>query len=132
MASEDPKPKSYRPFVAARRPRSKAEVKPEWRILVHRKHVKTWNNIPDVCGESNAGELWLHLATQPDKPPRLGTVTPMKGRQYGETDEGLSRVYHYELSGAGRVDYRYCRTFVSEKGDEHAIVQIISIDLTSH
>ena len=57
----------------------------------------------------------------------------MKGRQAAALQDGSSRVYHYEVSGAGRVDYRYnpkCKT--SPDGDEHAVVYVISIDLSSH
>lgn len=132
MTEDDPKPLSYRPFVAARHPLGKAPEKPLWRILVHKKHVDLWNRIAEVCGDSNAGELWLHLAMQPDQAPRLGTVTPMKGKHNGATSDGKSRVYHYEVSGAGRVDYRFCKDWKASKGDKHPVVWIVSIDLASH
>lgn len=131
--AENQKPKSYRPFVVARYPATgKAPVKPSWRILVHRKHLERWNSIASVCGESNAGELWLHLATQPDQRPRLGTVTPMKGNQHGKQADGTSRVYHYEVSGAARVDYRFNAEAKAGKGDKHPVVWIVSIELGSH
>lgn len=129
----DPKPKSYAPFVSARYPAAGSPPKrPKWRVLVHRKHVERWNKIAEVCGERNAGEIWEHLTTQPDKPPLLGTVTPMKGRQYGKQEDGTSRVLHYEVSGAGRVDYRYNPKTIATKGDEHPVVWIVSIDFGSH
>jgi hypothetical protein len=85
-----------------------------------------------MCGESNAAELWLHLSTQPDSQPRLGNVTPMKGRHYGPKD-GMSRVYHYEITGGGRLDYRYNAEYrTSSSGDAHRVVQVISIDLGGH
>jgi hypothetical protein len=70
---------------------------------------------------------------QPDQPPRVGTVTPMKGRHNKSTADGTSRIYHYEVSGAGRVDYRYNPKYkTSPDGDEHPVVTIVSIDLSSH
>ncbi|GAA3058860.1 MULTISPECIES: hypothetical protein [Actinomycetes] len=132
--TENPQPKAYRPFVAARYPASGQPVeKPVWRVIVHRKHVDAWNRILDLCGESNAQELWQHLTTRPDQQPLLGTVTPMKGRRYGPTADGMSRVYHYEVTGAARVDYRFNPNYrTSVDGDPHRIVQIISISLGSH
>jgi hypothetical protein len=101
-------------------------------VIVHHKHVRAWNRILDMCGESNAGELWYHLTTQPDQPPRLGTVTMMKGGHKAATADGMSRVHHYEITGGGRVDYRYNREYVASQGDPHPVVQIISVDLGSH
>lgn len=92
MHSDHPKPKAYAPFVAARYPApGRPAEKPRWRVLVHRKHVERWNRILDVCGESNARELWDHLTSRPDRTPLLGSVTPMKGRRYGPTEDGMSR-----------------------------------------
>lgn len=131
--SNSPKPSAYRPFVSARYfgPGRPPET-PQWRVLVHRKHVETWDSIPARCGESNARELWEHLTTAPNEKPRLGTVSKMKGRQFAATGDGMSAVYHYEITGAGRVDYRYKREFVAHRGDPHPVVQIVSIDLGSH
>ena len=134
MSRNDPKPKAYAPFVSARYPASgHPSEKPAWRVLVHRKQVQDWNRITEMCGESNAIELWTHLTTQPNQKPLLGTVTPMKGRQYGATCDGMSRVYHYEITGGGRVDYRYNKEYrVSGSGDVHQIVQIVLVSLGSH
>ena len=133
MTDADPKPKAYRPFVAARYPASgRPRTKPDWRVLVHRKQVREWNRIAETCGESNAQELWDHLTTRPDREPLLGTVTPMKGHQYGPTADGMSRVYHYEITGGGRVDYRYNAEYRVGRGDPHRVVQIVLIALGSH
>lgn len=134
MSSGEPKPKAYAPFVSARYPASgHPSEKPAWRVLVHRKQVEDWNRIAEMCGESNAPQLWTHLTTRPDQKPLLGTVTPMKGRQYGATSDGMSRVYHYEVTGGGRVDYRYNNQYqVSESGDAHPVVQIVLVALGSH
>lgn len=129
----DPAPKAYRPFVAARYPaEGRPPKQPEWRVVVHRKHLDQWKRIREVCGESNAKELWQHLSMQPDRQPLLGCVTPMKGRHYGPSD-GMSRVYHYEITGGARLDYRYKAEYrTHDGGDAHPVVQIISIDLGGH
>ena len=101
-------------------------------MLVHRQQVQDWNRIAEMCGESNALEFWTHLTTRPNQKPLLGTVTPMKGRQYGATTttDGMSRVFHYEITGGGRVDYRYNKEYqVKGSSDAH---QIVLISLGSH
>ena len=102
-------------------------------MLVHRKHLPDWNRVAERCGQSNARELWKHLTSQPDQAPELGTVTPMKGG-HNKAKGGMSRVYHYEVTGAARVDYRYNPKYTTDSADadEHKVVQIISIDLGSH
>lgn len=129
----EPKPDAYRPFASARYPlEGKPDNKPEWRVLVHRKHLERWSEMESRCGQANSKELWVHLTTRPNQEPLLGTCTPMKGGRYKATD-GWSRVFHYEITGAARVDYRYAAAFSDGKlGDEHKVVQIISIDYGSH
>lgn len=57
----------------------------------------------------------------------------MRGRRYGPTSDGMSRVYHYEITGGARLDYRHnARYQVGGTGDPHPVVQIVSIDLGSH
>lgn len=130
--TDDPEPKSYRPFVSARYPgRGKPSKKPKWRVVVHRQHVDKWNQLLELCGVSNADELWEHLSQQPDQPPKLGSVSLMKGK-LGKKAGSMSRVHHYRITGAGRIDYRYDPKFVADGGDEHPVVQIISIDFSSH
>lgn len=131
--SDDPKPGAYRPFVAARRPGASPETPPRFRVVVHRKRAGLWAALEVEVGLQNAQRLWDHLAMRPDMPPLIGSVTPMKGGTYGPQSDGWSRVFHYEVSGAGRVDYRYnARHKTRPGGDEHSVVRIISIDLGSH
>lgn len=134
MGGDDPKPKAYAPYVSARYPApGSPDDKLTWRVLVHRKHLEEWKRIFEVCGDSNARELWIHLTTRPDQKPLLGTVTPMKGRQNGPTADGTSRVHHYEVTGGARVDYRHNSNFrVNGSGDPHRVVQIVLIKLGSH
>lgn len=133
MSRSEPQPKAYRPFQSARKPGGKPDVQPEWRVLVHRKHAAAWSNLVERFGQTNADELWDHLTTSPDRPPRLGTVTPMRGKLGKALNDGTSRVYHYEISGAGRVDYRFHPSFSSAPDREpHPTVFIVSIDHRSH
>jgi hypothetical protein len=56
----------------------------------------------------------------------------MKGGHFGPKD-GMSRVYHYEITGGGRLDYRYNVEYrTGTGGDAHQVVQVISIDLGGH
>jgi hypothetical protein len=51
----------------------------------------------------------------------------------GRAVDGFSRVVHYEISGAGRINYRFHDTYDrGAHGDPHRIVQILTIDLASH
>lgn len=128
-----PAPGAYSPLVSARFPLDGRPAEaPQWRVLVHRKYLDAWGELAERCGDSNAEELWRHLSLRPDHPPLLGTCTPMKGR-LGKEKDGWSRVYHYELTGAARVDYRHHAKFDEGLiGDEHRVVQIVSIDYGSH
>ncbi|AEH10268.1 MULTISPECIES: hypothetical protein [Protofrankia] len=57
----------------------------------------------------------------------------MPGKHHGPKWDGYSRTIHYEISGAGRIDYQYCSaTTEGADGDAHAVVKILTIDLTSH
>jgi hypothetical protein len=95
--------------------------------------VQDWNHITEMCGESNAIELWTHLSTQPNQKLLVGTVTPMKDRQFGATPDGMLRVHHYQITGGGRLDHRYNKEYrVSGSGDVHQIVQIVLVSLGSH
>jgi hypothetical protein len=130
--SEDPKPSSYRPFVSARRPGGPPAGKPKWRVIVHRKHLQLWNDLVDRCGLQAAQQCWDQLAFNADRPSPFGNITMMKGKlRHGK--DGWSGVHHYEITGAGRVDFQHHANFSGGAiGDEHAVVRIISIDLGSH
>jgi hypothetical protein len=57
----------------------------------------------------------------------------MKGKHNGPKWPGYSKTVHYEISGAGRIDYQYCAaTAEGKEKDPHAVVKILSIDLGSH
>lgn len=57
----------------------------------------------------------------------------LRGKHHGPKWAGYSRTIHYEISGAGRIDYQYCNaTTEGELGDPHPVVKILSIDLGNH
>ncbi|MGW4631815.1 hypothetical protein [Nocardia sp. NPDC004415] len=57
----------------------------------------------------------------------------LRGKHHGPKGVGYSRTIHYEISGAGRIDYQYCNdTTEGDRGDVHAVVKILTIDLGSH
>jgi len=133
MADPDPKPGGYRPFVAARAPGGRPDSKPVYRVLVHRQYVDVWNSLVDVVGLTSGRQFWDHVSKTPAQPPSVGSSTVLRGKHHGPKWEGYSRTIHYEISGAGRIDYQYCsETTEGVLGDKHAVVKILTIDLTSH
>ena len=130
--STRPAPGAYRPFVSARRPGGKPSTTPSWRVLVHRQYAETWEQLAGRVGLVNAQQFWDHVASTPDRPPKVGTSSPMKGK-YGRAHDGWSRRIHYEITGAGRIDYEYHAAYrANPDGDAHRVVRILSIDLGSH
>ncbi|WP_157106220.1 hypothetical protein [Nocardia sienata] len=134
MTSErDPQPGAYRPFVAARAPGGRPPTEPAYRVLVHRQYLDAWNSLADRVGITSARQFWEHVSCTPGTPPAVGTSTVLRGKHHGPKWEGYSRTIHYEISGAGRIDYQYCNaTTEGDRGDPHPVVKILTIDLGSH
>lgn len=65
-------------------------------------------------------------------PAPVGTTTILKGSLGRPIAEGFSRTIHYEISGAGRVDFQYNDAYLGLHGDPHPVVFILRIDLGSH
>jgi hypothetical protein len=92
-----------------------------------------WDALPDRVGLESAQQFYDHVTTSPGTPPPINTTTILKGSAGRPRQEGFSRTVHYEISGAGRIDYQYCDRYVTRGGnDEHAVVFILTIDLSSH
>lgn len=132
-ASDDaPQPGAYRPYVSARRPGGRPERAPIWRVVVHRRFLRAWEELADRLSVDKAQLFWDHVACQPDRPPRIGRSSVMKGKHGGGGD-GWSPIIHYEISGAGRIDYQYRADHrTAPDGDPHPVVRIRSVDLGSH
>ncbi len=124
---------AYRPFEPARRPGGKPQSKPAYRVLVHRQYTDLWNQLPDRVGLENAQQFYDHVAFTPGRPPSVGTSTILAGKAGRPSEEGFSRVIHYEITGAGRLDYEYNDAYRGgSKGDPHPVVRILTISLSSH
>ncbi|MEV0854112.1 hypothetical protein [Nocardia fluminea] len=129
----DPEPGAYRPYVAARSPGGRPAAKPAYRVLVHQQYVDAWNGLVDRVGRVSAQQFWEHVSTTPGRPPEVGSSTVLRGKHHGPKWPGYSRTIHYEISGAGRIDYQYCSdTQEGHRGDAHPVVKILTIDLGSH
>lgn len=129
----DPRPGAYRPYVSGRRPGGRPSAAPKFRVLVHRQYLDAWNSLPDRVGMEAAQQFWDHVAFAPGGIPAVGTTSVMKGHHHDPKWPGYSKTIHYEISGAGRLDYQY-NDSSSEgvDGDPHSVVKIITIDLSSH
>jgi len=114
-----PRPGAYRPFVAARAPRDRPTGKPGWRLLVHRQYASDWERLADRAGLENAQHFYDHVTATPDRHPSVGTSGMLRGK-HNKGIDGWSNRIHYEITGAGRIDY------------EHPVVRILRIDLGSH
>lgn len=102
-------------------------------MLVHREFLEAWKSLADRVGLANAQQFWDHVAHTPGQPPRVGTSSVMKGKHNGPKWPGYSKTIHYEITGAGRIDYQYAdATTEGGRGDAHAVVKILAIDLGSH
>ncbi|MBC7459885.1 MAG: hypothetical protein H7287_00845 [Thermoleophilia bacterium] len=125
--------RAYRPFVPGRRPGGRPDEAPRYRVVVHHKFANRWDELPGVVGLESAQQFYDHVATTPGAPPRINTSTVLRGQAGKPRDEGFSRTIHYEISGAGRINYQHCANYrTSADGDAHAVVFILTIDLTSH
>jgi hypothetical protein len=57
----------------------------------------------------------------------------MKGKHNAPKWPGYSKTIHYEITGAGRIDYQFTPSASDgARGDSHGVVKIMSIDLASH
>jgi hypothetical protein len=57
----------------------------------------------------------------------------MKGKHAAPKWPGYSSTVHYEISGAGRIDYQFnAASTEGARGDPHGVVKILTIDLGSH
>ncbi|MFC8046260.1 hypothetical protein [Nocardia sp. NPDC057353] len=102
-------------------------------MLVHRQYLEAWNELADRVGLTAARQFWDHVSATPGRPPAVGSSTVLRGKHHGPKWPGYSRTIHYEISGAGRIDYQYCSdTQEGAAGDPHAVVKILTIDLGSH
>ncbi len=124
---------AYQPFQPARRPGGKPGGKPRYRVLVHRKFVDLWAALPERVGLAAAQQFYDHVAHTPGQPAAVNRTGVLRGRAGAPIAPGFSRTIHYEISGAGRIDYQYHDAYLDgARGDPHPVVLIRSINLSSH
>ncbi len=131
--NNNPAPGAYRPHVAERRPGGPPAVRPTFRVLVHHKYLAVWSELANRVGLASAQQFWDHVAMTPGQPPRVGMSSVMKGKHNAPKWPGYSKTIHYEITGAGRIDYQYNASATDGAlGEPHGVVKIMSIDLGSH
>jgi len=126
-------PGAYQPFDPAERPGGKLPARPFYRVLVHRRYHDLWSQLVARVGLANAQQFYDHVANTPGQAPRVGRSTFLKGKAAAPRGPGFSATIHYEISGAGRIDYQYCNAYTGgAEGDPHPVVFILTINLSSH
>lgn len=96
--------------------------------MVHRQLAERWDELVPRAGVASAHQLWEYLTTQPDRPSPYGCVSPWRGQKKGQT-----QTWHYEVSGAGRVDFQIDAAHVATPGrPPHPTVFIVGISYSSH
>lgn len=124
---------AYKPFQPAKRPGGKPDKAPLFRVLVHRQYVDHYKRMAEVVGLQQAQQFWDHIATTPDVWPSVGTSCIMRGKAGYPQGPGWSRTIHFEVSSMARVNYQYHKAFKTSKdGDPHPVVEILTINLSSH
>ncbi len=87
----------------------------------------------DRVGLQQAKQFWDHVAVTPGQKSAIASITILKGKAGLPMADGWSRTHHYEISGAGRVDYQYHNHYADGvKGDPHRVVAIMTISYGSH
>jgi len=125
-------PGAYRPYTAARRPGGRPDERPKFRVLVHSQFLDEWNGLAERLPEKTQ-QFWDHVAFTPGAIPKIGTSSMMRGKYSVPKWSGYSGTVHYEISGAGRINYQYnAASTEGAEGDPHGVVKILSIDLGSH
>ena len=100
---------------------------------MHRQCKELWDQLPARVGLEQAQQFYDHVATSPGLTPRIGTSSVLHGKAGRPQEPGFSRTIHYEISGSGRVDYQYNDLYTGgAQGNPHAVVRILTIDLSSH
>ena len=126
-------PSAYQPYMPAPRPGHRPDEKPSYRVLVHRKFLNHWDDLVERVGIQQAQQFWDHVSMTPGKVSALASIVILKGRAGRSMGEGWSRTHHYEVSGAGRIDYQFHNAYrTSSDGDPHPVVAILTINFSSH
>jgi hypothetical protein len=63
--------------------------------------------LPERVGLTAARQFYDHVAQTPGQPAPVNRTGVLRGRAGEPMAPGFSRTIHYEISGAGRIDYQY-------------------------
>jgi hypothetical protein len=84
-------------------------------------------------GIQQAKQFWDHVSINPGQKSPLASIAILRGKAGIPMADGWSRTYHYEVSGAGRIDYQFNNEHQThEGGDKHRVVAILTISYGSH
>lgn len=101
--------------------------------MVHRQYAERWQQLAHRVGMQGATEFWDHVAHSPGTLSGTSKTTILKGKPGKPKGPGWSPTYHFEISGAGRINYQFHNSYkTAVDGDEHPVVFILSIDYSSH
>lgn len=89
--------------------------------------------LAERAGLENAQHFWDHVAMTPGQYPQVGTSSVMKSKYAAPKATGFSRTIHYEITGAGRIDYQWNAAYEGgTTGEPHPVVWILTVQLGSH
>ncbi|WP_439681777.1 hypothetical protein [Embleya sp. MST-111070] len=124
---------AYDPLCPAQRPGGKPDAPPKYRVLVHKRFRRQYEELVTRVGLQQAQQFWDHVAHDPGNPAPVASTCILKGKAGRPQGPGWSRTVHYELTGAARVDYQYCDEYRTCPGaDAHPVIAIRTINYSSH
>ncbi|MEY9875982.1 hypothetical protein ABH931_005489 [Streptacidiphilus sp. MAP12-33] len=124
---------AYDPHEPARRPGGKPDEQPKYRVLVHRRFKRLYEQLADRVGLQQAQQFWDHVSHDPGNPAPVASTCILRGKAGKPQGPGWSRTTHYEVSGAARIDYQFNDEYrVEADGDAHRVVAILTINYSSH
>jgi hypothetical protein len=124
---------AYDPLQPAKRPGGKPDEQPKYRVLVHKRFRRLYEELAARAGLQQAQQFWDHVAHDPGSPAPVASTCILKGQAGRPKGPGWSRTVHYEVTSSARIDYQFCDEYqTSPEGDSHKVVAILTINYTSH
>jgi hypothetical protein len=100
---------------------------------VHRKFTHLWVALPERVGVKPVKQFYDHVASTPGQPAAINRTGMLRGKAGQPMGPGFSRTIHYQISGAGRIDYQYHDSYTGgARKDPHPVVFIRAINLSRH
>jgi hypothetical protein len=124
---------AYEPFEPARRPGGRPDQAPRYRVLVHGRFRRHYEELASRVGLQQARQFWDHVATSPGNPCAIASTCYLRGKAGRPQGPGWSRTIHYELTSSARIDYQFHDAYRTEAGgDPHPVVAILTVSYSSH